>query len=92
MEKHFIIVIKSILETRTNADVIFSLIAFLLSVLSFSTLASLPKNSEGWTIFTPSEDSLIVYVSQNGNDETAKTYTKKELGNLPFTPPETILR
>ena len=91
MEKHFIIMFKSILETRTNADVIFSLIAFLLSVLSFSTYASLPKKSEGWTIFTPSEDSLIVYVSNDGNDETAETYTKKELGNSPFTPPKKMI-
>jgi len=77
----------AILEIKINGRLIFTLIAFLLSVLSFSTYASLPKNSEGWTIFTPSEDSFIVYVSDNGNDETAKTYTKKELGNSPFTPP-----
>jgi hypothetical protein len=81
----------AILEKKTNAHVIISLITFLLSVLSFSTLASLPKTSAGWTIFTPSEDSLIVYVSQNGNDETAKTYNKNELGNSPFTAPENMV-
>jgi hypothetical protein len=78
------------LEIKINGRLIFTLIAFLLSVFIFSAHASLPKNSEGWTIFTPSEDSLIVYVSQNGNDETAKTYAKKELGSSPFNPPENM--
>jgi len=81
----------AILEIKINGRLIFTLIAFLLSVLSFSTLASLPKTSEGWTMFTPSEDSLIVYLSNDGNDETAKTYTKKELGNSPFAPPQNMV-
>jgi hypothetical protein len=66
------------------------MITLAMLMLTFSAHAALPTTSEGWTIFTPSDDSLIVYVSQNGNDETAKTYTKKELGNLPFTPPDNM--
>ena len=82
--------LKSI-KKQLSTSVILTLIAFLLSFLTFAAHAALPKTSEGWTIFTPSKDSLIVYVSNDGDDETAKKYTKKQLGNSPFTPPENMV-
>jgi hypothetical protein len=82
--------LKSI-KKQLSTSVILTLIAFLLSFLTFAAHAALPKTSEGWTIFNPSKDSLIVYVSNDGDDETAKKYTKKQLGNSPFTPPENMV-
>ena len=49
---------------------------------------SLPKDSEGWTIFTPSDDSRIMYVSADGNDSTGTVYDDDDaaLGGNPFNP------
>ncbi len=69
---------------------VFIIIVPLLIFSIFNVQASLPKTPEGWSIFTPSEESLIVYVSNNGNDDTAKAYTPKELGTSPLTPPQHI--
>jgi hypothetical protein len=90
MKKQLSIMIKSILGIKMSTSAILTLIALLLCSLTFTSHAALPTTSEGWTIFTPSEDSLIVYVSNAGNDETAKTYAKKELGSSPFNPPENM--
>jgi hypothetical protein len=83
--------LKVMLGIKISTSVVFTLIAVSLLLLTLTAHASLPKTSEGWTAFTPSEDSLIVYVSNDGNDETAKTYTKKELGTSPFTPSKNIV-
>ncbi len=50
---------------------------------------SLPKDSNGWTLFTPSVDSRIVYVSEStGDDATGASYSANdsEIGDDPFTP------
>ncbi|MEF3692485.1 MAG: hypothetical protein V3574_05535 [Candidatus Moraniibacteriota bacterium] len=36
---------------------------------------NLPKDTGGWTIFTPSVDTRIMYVSATGNDSTGTVYT-----------------
>ncbi len=45
-------------------------------------------NFEGWTEFTPSADTRIMYVAQNGNNATAQFYSAAdaELGSDPFNP------
>ncbi|AJQ92505.1 DUF5011 domain-containing protein [Gynuella sunshinyii] len=50
---------------------------------------SLPaQDSNGWSVLTPSKDSKIMYVSNDGNDETAKVYTPDDstVGNDVFNP------
>lgn len=48
----------------------------------------LPKDINGWTIFTPSNDTRIMYVSNSGDDATGTIYTKNstEVGSDPFKP------
>ena len=56
------------------------------SVFSQNTL---PKDAEGWTAFTPSEDSRIIYVAQSGADDaTADVYAAGDeaVGSNPFVP------
>ncbi len=64
-----------------------------LLILVFAGMAftqnTLPKDSDGWTIFHPQDESRILYVSSStGNDQTALTYSKSspEVGNDPFLP------
>ncbi len=49
---------------------------------------NLPKDNEGWTIFTPSPDSRIVYVSAAGDDTTGVVYSSTDaaIGSDPFRP------
>lgn len=53
---------------------------------------SLPKDTDGWTVFTPSADSRIIYVSNAGNDATGQFYSPGDpvLGANPFNPTGTI--
>lgn len=45
----------------------------------------------GWTVFTPSSDSRIIYVSSaNGNDATAHYHLASTVGTDPFNPSLTI--
>lgn len=60
-------------------------------VLAIGVVAqnTLPRDDDGWTIFTPSEDTRIAYVSSSsGNDTDARTYGKDdpEIGDDPFLP------
>ncbi|MFT4525766.1 MAG: hypothetical protein ACI85F_001922 [Bacteroidia bacterium] len=50
--------------------------------------AQLPLDTEGWSVFTPSSDSRIVYVSSSGNDATAQYYLPADaaIGSDPFNP------
>ncbi len=41
----------------------------------------LPKDEEGWTIFTPSTDSRIMYVSELGDDGTGQIYLHDSFPN-----------
>ncbi len=52
---------------------------YLVSVLS------LPRDQNGWTIFTPSSDSRILYVSGNGNDLSGTVYSSGQIAD-PFNP------
>ena len=47
-----------------------------------------PQDSNGWTVFTPSADTRIMYVSTNGTDATATWYapTNGVIGVDPFAP------
>jgi len=45
----------------------------------------LPRDNNGWTVYTPSSDSLFVYVSNTGNDATCRAYTLAEVGD-PYNP------
>jgi hypothetical protein len=50
---------------------------------------SLPRDTNGWTIFTPSTDTRLIYVSStNGNDATAQFYTPSDaaISSDPFLP------
>ena len=48
----------------------------IMSILFISqfVLAQLPVVN-GWTVFTPSSDSRIIYVSSTGDDATAQIYS-----------------
>lgn len=69
----------------------------LLSILLFfisTTLFAQNLDANGWTIFEPSSDSRIVYVSASlGNDATAQfyAYNDPEINGNPFQPQSTIL-
>ncbi len=60
--------------------------------LCMAAKINLPKDAQGWTIFTPSSDSRIVYISPNGNDATCKAYLKNDaaIGSNPFVPTRTV--
>ncbi len=77
-------------KDRMSLRVVVLAITLIFSVLTgaFSAPIDLPKDSNGWTIFTPSVDSRIVYVSNSGNDSTGTYYspTDSEIGNDPFNP------
>ncbi|NLC31302.1 MAG: hypothetical protein GX765_04605 [Candidatus Moranbacteria bacterium] len=53
---------------------------------------NLPKDENGWTIFNPSADTRIMYVSASGNDSIGQIYssTSPEVGSDPFRPGENI--
>jgi cysteine-rich repeat protein len=50
----------------------------------------LPRDSQGWTVYTPSADSKFVYVSNVGNDNTCRAYTLAEVGD-PYNPSGSIV-
>ncbi len=67
------------------------LTVFLLLLLTSTiTAQNLPLDAQGWTVFTPSTDTRIIYVSSSdGNDASAETYTSAQV-NDPFNPPASI--
>ena len=54
---------------------------------------TLPKNAEGWTQFTPSTDTVIVYIAPDGDDGTCTGYlaSDEEIGPDPFDPVGAII-
>ena len=51
--------------------------------------AQLPKDENGWTIFTPSADTRIMYVSNSEGDDSTATYYAASDTNIavnPFNP------
>jgi hypothetical protein len=77
---------KTYKEYKTK--IYFVLILFFFPTLIFSTNLNLPRDSDGWTIFTPSSDTRIMYVSISGNDDTGAIYysNSPEVGSDPFKP------
>ncbi len=67
---------------------VFLLSVVVLSATAYSQPISLPQDGNGWTIFTPSADSRIIYLSSTGNNSTGKYYSPQdsEIGNDPFNP------
>jgi len=66
-------------------------------MLSFATCTYAEKlnltiGNDGWTIFAPSSDTRIVYVSEDGNDDTGIVYTSSNHPNWrdPITSPGAI--
>jgi hypothetical protein len=67
---------------------------FILAAMASPFLASgqdqpwmLPRDSEGWSILTPSSDSRLIYVSSSqGNDSTAQVYSTSQVGSDPRSP------
>jgi len=45
----------------------------------------LPRDNYGWTMFSPSSDTRIMYVSASGNDSTGAVYNSKSYSD-PFSP------
>jgi len=63
------------------------LLVLLLCSQVFSAAEGLQQDSEGWTIFTPSSDTRIYYVSSSdGNDQTAASYSVGDVGGDPMNP------
>lgn len=68
------------------------LLLFLLLInilVRINIFAQLPKDANGWTIFTPSTDTRIMYVSSSsGNDTTAQYYSAADtnIGANAFKP------
>lgn len=65
----------------------------ILLLINSSLLYAQNLDADGWTIFTPSSDSRLIYVSASqGNDATAQFYSTSdtEVNGNPFTPSTSI--
>lgn len=76
---------------KTILKYTYSLSIFLLT--SFYNLDAQLPIVNGWTQFTASADSRIIYISSTGNDATAQVYSvsSTEIGSNPFNPTGTIM-
>ncbi len=81
------------LTERVNEPLLQIIIVLLLTTVllppeTYGEALTLPRDANGWTIFSPSADSRIVYVSNSGNDATARFYDPDEsaVANDPFHP------
>jgi hypothetical protein len=73
------------------------ILAILFSSQAFAGKIDLPKDSDGWTIFTPSSDTRIVYIDTIANgasDTTCVAYDHDDalIGADPFAPTGAITR
>jgi len=68
----------------------FTVLAFVLLIPTIvaAGFINLPRDANGWTVFTPSDDTRICYISANGNDATARYYSRNDaaVGSDPFNP------
>ncbi|MFP4112521.1 MAG: hypothetical protein ACLFUO_05980, partial [Candidatus Woesearchaeota archaeon] len=64
---------------------LFILFIFIFLDISSAEQIDLPKDEDGWTIFSPSSDTRIVYVSNDGNDSTGQIYSETDFSD-PFNP------
>jgi len=62
--------------------------AVLVPAMAMSAPIDLPRDADGWTIFSPSADCRIVYISQGGSDASGQVYapTDATIGDDPFNP------
>ena len=62
--------------------------AVLVPAMALSAPIDLPRDADGWTIFSPSADSRIVYISRGGSDASGQVYapTDAAIGDDPFNP------
>ena len=60
---------------------------------SLALQISLPKDAEGWTFFSPSVDTDVIFISESGNDGSCRSYRTSdfEMGSDPFHPVGTVL-
>jgi hypothetical protein len=60
----------------------------LVSAMAVSAPIDLPRDADGWTLFSPSADSRIVYIRQGGSDASGQVYapTDAAIGDDPFNP------
>lgn len=78
-------------KTRRFFYIFFPTITYLIIIcpgISLSGYIELSKDKNGWTIFTPSHDSRIIYVSEKGDDTTGQVYlpSNPEISNDPLNP------
>ncbi len=59
------------MRTRTGRAAVFALLLALASVCSAEPQRWLPVDQDGWTIFTPSADTRLLYVSSSAGDDAA---------------------
>lgn len=64
------------MTTSKLAVILLATALWLLQAVPARAYLNLPRDSSGWTIFTPSSDSRILYVSTSGNNTTATVYTQ----------------
>lgn len=64
------------------------ILSLFLPLCASAAQLNLPKDAGGWTVFTPSADSTIVYVADDGNDTTCVGYlpSNELIGSDPFNP------
>lgn len=66
----------------------FLLALLLLSGSAHATALSLSRDANGWTVFVPSSDSRIVYISESGDDTTCTYYAPTAVGGDVWNPSE----
>ena len=64
------------------------LLTAILPMAGFTAPIDLPRDSDGWTVFAPSADARIAYVSVDGNDDVGDVYSPQDaaIGSDPFNP------
>ncbi len=60
----------------------------LVPAMAMAAPIDLPRDADGWTIFSPSADSRIFYISQGGSDTSGQVYapTDTAIGGDPLNP------
>lgn len=78
-------------DCQTRSILLGLISIWIILLASASTAAApidLPEDSNGWTIFSPSADSRICYVSADGDNQNALVYSPSDaaIGGDPFNP------
>ncbi|MGD9186974.1 MAG: hypothetical protein PVI89_02120, partial [Desulfobacteraceae bacterium] len=81
-------------QTRLNLlGLVSTWMILLASASAVAAPIDLPEDSNGWTIFSPSADSRICYVSADGDNQNALVYSPSDaaIGDDPFNPAGAIV-